>query len=179
MHRTDHSKMPWESYLNCACIIDRDSQVFDSTNPNGENQPGFARMGWCVPPRALRVNSSEPEPNWHNRVADVVMYDPLPQMYTVVAEIKSGDDAEKGSGLEQNVEQMLGLFKDQQTIMLGLVVHNLQVAPLLLRAHSDRVTGIVTTARRHHYVACHANEGTDWDKLHHWAIVRSTSSLDL
>ena len=34
--------------------------------------------------------------------------------------------------MEQNVEQMLGLFKDQQTIMLGLVVHNLQVAPLLL-----------------------------------------------
>ena len=81
----------------------------------------------------MRINSSEPEPNWHNRVADVVMYDPLPQMYTVVAEIKSGDDAEKGGGLEQNVEQMLGLFKDQQTIMLGLVVHNLQVAPLLLR----------------------------------------------
>ena len=44
----------------------------------------------------------------------MVMYDPLPQMYTVVAEIKSGD-AERGGGggggggggLEQNVEQML------------------------------------------------------------------------
>ena len=36
--------------------------------------------------------------HWHKRIADMVMYDPTPQMYTVVAEIKSGDVG----GLEQN-----------------------------------------------------------------------------
>ena len=79
------------------------------------------------------------------------MYDPVPQMYTVVAEIKSGDDDEKGGGLEQNVEQI----KEQQTMMLGLVVHNLRVAPLLLHLVDDeltshRVAGLITAARRYH-----------------------------
>ena len=54
----------------CTCVLDRDIQVFHSTNPNSENQPGFARVGWCVPPRQLRENSSEPQPKWGNRVAD-------------------------------------------------------------------------------------------------------------
>ena len=61
------------------------------------------------------------------------MYDPEAQMYTVVAENKSEENADKGGGLEQNVEQMLGLFVDRQTLMLGLVVQNLNVRPLLLQ----------------------------------------------
>ena len=39
----------------CTTIIDQDLQVYHSTNPNGENQPGFARVGWCLPPRGLRT----------------------------------------------------------------------------------------------------------------------------
>ena len=133
-----------QSYFElCACVpgrMERDIQVFHSTNPNGENQPGFARVGWCVPPRQLQDTSSEPQPNWGNRVADVVMYDPVPQMYTVVAEIKSAEDAEKGGGLEQNIEQMLGLFMDRHTLILGLVVQYLRVRPLLLRLADGDLT---------------------------------------
>ena len=61
------------------------------------------------------------------------MYDPEAQMYTVVAEIKREEMLTRGGGLEQNVEQMLGLFVDRQTLMLGLVVQNLKVRPLLLQ----------------------------------------------
>ena len=70
--------------------MDQDLQVYHSTNPTGENQPGYARVGHCLPPRDLRTHS-DPETRWHKRIADVVMYDPTPQLYTVVAEIKSGD----------------------------------------------------------------------------------------
>ena len=52
-------------------------------------------------------------------------------MYTVVAEMSSKTDDQEG-GLEQNAEQMLGLFAAGQTLMLGLVVHNLTLKPMLL-----------------------------------------------
>ena len=39
-----------ESYFNlCACVLDRKLQVLLSTNPTGENQPGFTEVGWTVP----------------------------------------------------------------------------------------------------------------------------------
>ena len=77
-------------------------------------------------------------------------------MCTVVAVVKSEDktmdedEAEKtkgaatdqdkyvpGGGLEQTVEQMLGLFMGHQSLMLGLVFHSWKIQPLLLRRVGD------------------------------------------
>jgi hypothetical protein len=68
----------------------------------------------------------------NTRVADVVVYDPSAKMNTVVAEIKSSENADQGGGLEQNAEQMLGLFINRQTLMLGLVVQNSKMVPMVL-----------------------------------------------
>ena len=63
-------------------------------------------------------------------MADAVIYDTHARMYTVVAKIKSietpGGGGGGGGGLEQNAEQMLGLFAEGQTLMLGMVLMILQ-----------------------------------------------------
>ena len=82
--------------------------------------------------------SSAPKAHRNKRVADVVIYDPRAKMYTVVAEIKSLET--QGGGLEQNAEQMLGLFADGQTLMLGMVVHNLVLKPMVLHLLDGAIT---------------------------------------
>ena len=60
------------------------------------------------------------------------MFDTQVGMCTVVAEVKNGGN---GTGrLEQNFEQMIGLFKPgQKTMMLGIVVDATIIRPMVLK----------------------------------------------
>ena len=122
-------------------MVDKDStvQAYMSTNPNGDSQPGSMKCGWCIQKPALREESSDATViDMHNRVADAVMFDTEAGLYTVVAEVKGGDDV--GGGLEQNVEQMLGLFQCGQTRMLGIVLDSANVRLLFLQLKDDTLT---------------------------------------
>ena len=129
-----------ESFFKlCTSVLDCHLEVLVSTNPNGQHQPGFTEVGWTLPAKHTRENSA-PKTEWNKRVADAVIYDTRAKMYTVVAEVKSAKTSVEGSGLEQNAEQMLGLFAEGQTLMLGMVVHNLVLKPMVLRVSAGGLT---------------------------------------
>ena len=87
-----------------------------STNPKGDAQPGNFLVILTDECRELRANSTPKIRKQQRRIADYVMYDRRNDMYSIVGEIKSDarDDAEV-----QNVEQMVGLFRQRQQAMLG------------------------------------------------------------
>ena len=98
------------------------------------------KFEWCIKKPAVgSVESSNATViDMHNRVPDAVMFGKEAGLYTVVAEVNSGDDV--GGGLEQNVEQMLGLFQCGQRRMLGVVLDAANVRLLFLQLKDDTLT---------------------------------------
>ena len=105
-----------------------------STNPKGDVQPGNFLVILTDECRELRANSTPKIRKQQWRIADYVMYDRRNDMYSIVGEIKSDarDDAEV-----QNVEQMVGLFRQRQQAMLGFTCNKEAITLRILIQHQD------------------------------------------
>lgn len=101
-----------------------------STNSKGPRQPGCMKVSWSLEPINLQPvegirGESERVLQIHEPVADFIVYSSQNSMFTVVAEVKSGEEGVQG--LDQNIEQMLGVWSEGQALMLGLVLDACQV----------------------------------------------------
>ena len=109
-----------------ACLI--------STNPKGTFQPGALCIEWVTPDRNLRRGSSGSAScsrvQQQDRVADFVVV--FENIYSIVGEIKPDP-----GGLNQNMEQMVGLLRKGQKVMLRLVANPKFVSPRVLRCFGD------------------------------------------
>ena len=93
-----------------------------STNPSG------------IQPGALALLDDDDEcPKLQKRVADYTMYDYHNKMYCIVGEIKSG----MGESTNQNIEQMVGLFRKKQYAMLGFSCNQSSIHPRVLIQHES------------------------------------------
>ena len=97
-----------------------------STNPSG------------IQPGALALLDDDDEcPKLQKRVADYTMYDYHNKMYCIVGEIKSG----MGESTNQNIEQMVGLFRKNQYAMLGFSCNQSSIHLRVLIQH-ERVLSL-------------------------------------
>lgn len=124
--------------MQLLCPIERDLQNYChvGTSPSGENQPGCARLtySWLKyvdkrsrsnTPESTAGNEATPTPEnpyrteVHDSYSDASFWDAIAQIYTISMEIKS--DGDQG-GEDQQLQQMIGLFRSWQQYMLGFVV---------------------------------------------------------
>lgn len=87
---------------------------------------------WVTSARNMRSGSSgsASSSKHQERVADFVVLNK--RKYTIVGEIKP-----ESGGLNQNMEQMVGLLRKGQKVMLGLVANPMFVSPRVLRCSGD------------------------------------------
>ena len=103
---------------------------FISTNPHGDWQPGSSVITHTSPAKVTRHGESDRQTTdvVVERVADFVIYDHRTKTYPVVGEVKSEDkDAES-----QNIEQMLGVWRENQCAMLGFTCSTQCIYPRIL-----------------------------------------------
>lgn len=87
-------------------------------------QPGAMRIVHSNP---LRSDTSRQHIH-QDRVADYVLFDFQNKMYCIVGEIKNKDT----TAADQNIEQMIGLFRINQRAMLGFTCNAHFVIPRVL-----------------------------------------------
>ena len=122
----------WEYMDLCQSSLANSSKFkyFHNTS-KGESQPGAMFVKWSPPPppRDLRSGIDNRIIQTNERYADHVVYDKVNIINVNVSKVK--ENAE--SAIEaQNNEQMLGLWKGSQQVMLGLEVHGNSVRPKIL-----------------------------------------------
>ena len=107
-----------------------------STNPSGDSQPGAFEVSWILNCPTTRSNAQESQRSERHqlRVADFVAWNFERNIYPI--EIKSDDRAPV---FFQSLEQMLGLFKKQQKVMLGLVCQPSFVTPVIVRRTDSHI----------------------------------------
>lgn len=89
-----------------------------STNPHGDCQPGSANITHTIPKPCTRQSeeaSSTTTSSSTEKVSDFVVFDHSAMIYTIVGEIKCGNDEAE----QQNIEEMLGTWRKHQGAMLG------------------------------------------------------------
>ena len=91
-----------------------------STKSSGDYQPGALEITWILSYPKTRSNRDEGQSiaRDQSRMADFVVWDSHENIYCIVGEIKCDDNAPV---FFQSEEQMMGLFKAHQKVMLGLV----------------------------------------------------------
>ena len=100
-----------------------------STNPSGEAQPGSLAITHTTLRRELRTPSLLERTQAHQKsVADYVLFDKDKSRYCIVGELKSDEDGAES----QNIEQMVGLFRKDQAVMLGFTCNPQAVLPRVL-----------------------------------------------
>ena len=116
-----------------------------STNPSGDSQPRAFEVSWIlnIPTTGSNTQESQRSERQQLRVADFVAWDFERNIYTIVGEIKSDNRAPV---FFQSLEQMLGLFKKQQKVMLGLVCQPSFVTPVIVRQTDSHI--IVTPLQK-------------------------------
>ena len=115
----------------CQFLLPDTPLLFDcliSTNPKGKFQPGAMCIEWVTPGRNLRRGSSGSAScsmmlQCQERVADFVVV-VNKNICSIFGEIKP-----EPGGLNQNMEQMVGLLRKGQKVMLGLVANPMFVSP--------------------------------------------------
>ena len=96
-------------------------EPYISTNPHGDCQPGSSTITHTVPKRNTRhTEANDTSSSTTERVADFVVFDHSKNIYTIVGEIKSDDSPAE----QQNIEEMLGVWRKNQTAMLGFTCNN-------------------------------------------------------
>ena len=107
-----------------------------STNPKGNFQPGAMSIEWVTPGRKTRGSAScsivPMVLQCQERVADFVVVNKNIYIYNIVGDVKPDV-----GGLNQNMEQMVGLLGKGQKVMLGLVANPEYVSPRVLRCSGD------------------------------------------
>ena len=103
-----------------------------STNPHGNCQPGSANITHTIPRPHTRQSevSSTTTSSSTEKVSDFVVFDHSAKIYTIVGEIN--DEAE-----QQNIEQMLGVWRKHQRAMLGFTCNKAFVLPRVLMVDNN------------------------------------------
>ena len=125
--------------LYCPAAVPYASYI--STNPHGDCQPGSMILLHTCP--AAKTRQCQPDDNdtatvAHERVSDYVMYNHETKVYTIAGEIKS----ETSAAENQNIEQMVGLWRKKQCAMLGFTCF----IQLSARKEGGRPTVIISLA---------------------------------
>ena len=118
-------------------VLTLDIQQMDSlhsTSASGECQPGALEITWILKyPTTRSSNRSEGQKTIEKKqqqTPDFVVWDSQKDIYRIVGEIKSNDDTPV---FFQSEEQMMGLFKTDQKVMLGLVCQPSSITPVVAR----------------------------------------------
>ena len=105
--------------LYCPAAVPYASYI--STNPHGDCQPGSMILLHTCP--AAKTRQCQPDDTAtvaQERVSDYVMYNHETKVYIIAGEIKSKTSAAEN----QNIEQMVGLWRKKQCAMLGFTCNN-------------------------------------------------------
>lgn len=103
--------------------------LFLASTSTGFPQPGALYVTWELPPRVLRSKEDSHRYFRRERYADYVVYDTHNALNVIVVEVKQ----DEAVAIElQNNEQMLGLWKEKQRVMLGLETRAKIVWPKIL-----------------------------------------------
>ena len=97
----------------------------------GKSEPGAMFVKWSLPQREFRSSTDTDSRKvlTNERYADHIVYDKVDIINVCVLEVKEKTE----SPIEaQNNEQMLGLWKGSQQVMLGLEVNGYSVRPKIL-----------------------------------------------
>ena len=91
-----------------------------STNPKGVHQPGAFEIKYVTRTRQVEQGSTI-KTDIHNKVADLLcmmqtLYDANLCCYRIVRELKYKSE----DGESQNIEQMIGIWRQNQTAKLGV-----------------------------------------------------------
>ena len=111
-----------------SCRGDMRFRALPSTS-TGPTQPGALYVMWETSPKKLRRSSDVPILSEAERYADCVVYDRHTQQNVIVVEVKSDPESAARS---QNNEQMVGLWGDEQVVMLGMEMRGHTVFPKVL-----------------------------------------------
>jgi len=110
--------------------------LYISTNPHGDCQPGSANITHTIPRPCTRQSeeaSSTTTSSSTEKVSDFVVFDHSAMIYSIVGEIKcDSDEAE-----QQNIEEMLGIWRKHQRAMLGFTCNKTFVLPRVLMAEDN------------------------------------------
>lgn len=86
-----------------------------STNPKCVHQPGAFEIKYVTRTRQVEQGSTI-KTDIHNKVADFALYDANLCCYRIVRELKYKSE----DGESQNIEQMIGIWRQNLTAMLGV-----------------------------------------------------------
>ena len=117
-----------DRFLKLVLSLNKDFEVYHTTSSLGDSQPGMCSVQWELLKKGTRQNQEEAAAAMHtfNRYPDFTVQ--KENTFHIVGEIKSTDSVAIG----QNLEQMIGLFKPNQTMMVGLVIWPHQIQPQIL-----------------------------------------------
>ena len=121
----------WEYMDLCQTTLNKQSKfAYLHNTSTGEPQPGAMFIKWSIPKRRSRKTSvGDRKTLSFERYADHVVYDKVTALNVSVSEVKEN----KESAVEaQNNEQMLGLWKGPQKVMLGQELRGTRVRPKIL-----------------------------------------------
>ena len=115
-------------FLKLVLTLNKDFKVYHTTSSSGDSQPGMCSVQCKLLKKGTRQNQEEAVAAMHtfNCYPDFTVQ--KESICHTVGEIKSTDSAAIG----QNLERMIGLFKPNQMMMLGLVIWPHQIQPQIL-----------------------------------------------
>ena len=113
--------------------LDEQYKAYISTNPHGDCQPGSSKITHTVLRPNTRQSQNATSSSTAERVADFVVYDHSANIYTIVGEIECDDSP----GEQQNIEQMVGVWRKNQRAMLGFTCNKEAVHLRVLLAEED------------------------------------------
>ena len=131
-------KMFFYNFAEFILILRPNAQFkpYISTNPHGDCQPGSSTITHTVPKRNTRhTEANDTSSSTTERVADFVVFEHSKNIYTIVGEIKSDDSPAE----QQNIEEMLGVWRKNQTAMLGFTCNNESVHLRVLLAEENQL----------------------------------------
>ena len=106
-----------------------------STNQHGDCQPGSANITHTIPKPCTSQSevSSTTTSSSTKKVSDFVVFDHSTKIYTIVGEIECDNDEAE----QQNIEQMLGVWRKHQRAMLEFTCNKTFVLPRVLMAEDN------------------------------------------
>lgn len=128
------------AYASLCCDDDMTESnfLFLHNTLKGGPQPGAMYIRWCLPKKPLK--STRPAEQYikvNERYADNIVYDKINTVNVNVSEVKENEDDDKS--ISQNNEQMLGLWRPSQKVMLGLELCGTIVRPKVLLLQEEKL----------------------------------------
>ena len=129
----------WKYADLCTRLVVTDTSRFLSkySTAKGAPQPGACFIKWSLPREMLKSSYTSGRVILsRERYADHVTYDKLSIINVSVTELKENEESPIES---QNNEQMIGLWRSSQQVMLGMEVRGKYVKPKILLLTNERL----------------------------------------